>query len=650
LKASLGVRALTFLTAFVMLVTLAGPLLGGVASADTGDARYFAATGFRIDNDTFWDYFQKRGGVANFGYPVSRTFTFLGKPTQFFQRRIVQINPDGGVGQLNLLDPGIMPYTSFNFATVPAADPNFTKSAPKVGSPNYGPAILTWIRQRAPNSVNGQPVNLFNTFNTTVSLATAFPKGGGNAGLLEGINLEMWGVPTSNPAADPHNRNFIYQRWQRGIMHYDATCKCTQGMLLADYFKGIITGSNLPGDVAAEAANSPFFKQYNPNASNWVNNPNRLPNTNLTNAFTSEAPTTPPPQTPTPKPTTTAFHYGFQVQFGAPGGGPGTDPTAVTNLVKGAGFSWVKQQIQWSTIQPTSAGSYNWGNLDAAVNTANAAGLHVLFSVVQAPPWAAVPNGAFPKSPSQFAAFMTAMATHFKGRVAAYEIWNEENFAREVGPGNINAGNYVELLKAAYPAIKAADPNAIVLSGAPTPTGVNDPNIAERDLTYLQQMYAYQGGVVKKYFDVLGAHNEPYANPPDQTVANHTRPTYSGDPSFFFRQVEDYRNLMVSQGDGSKQIWETEIGYDANPEAPSAYVGWTVTDQQQASYLVQLFQYARAHYNPWLGAIFVWNLNFQAVVPQTDEKWGFGVVGYPPPNYTAAPRPAYSGLQSMPKT
>jgi len=107
--------------------------------------------------------------------------------------------------------------------------------------------------------------------------------------------------------------------------------------------------------------------------------------------------------------------------------------------------------------------------------------------------------------------------------------------------------------------------------------------------------------------------------------------------------VEDYRNLMVQRGDGNKQIWETEIGYDANSMAPAGYNGWTVSDQQQASYLAQLFQYARGHY-PWMGAIFVWNLNFQAVVPQGDEKWGFGVL-----NADFTHRPAYNALASMAK-
>ena len=45
----------------------------------------------RIDNDQIWDYFVHRGGINNVGYPVSRTFLFMGKQVQFFQRRIVEI-------------------------------------------------------------------------------------------------------------------------------------------------------------------------------------------------------------------------------------------------------------------------------------------------------------------------------------------------------------------------------------------------------------------------------------------------------------------------------------------------------------------------------------------------------------------------------
>ena len=53
---------------------------------------------------------------------------------------------------------------------------------------------------------------------------------------------QIWGAPTSRPAPDPANGNFIYQRFQRGIMHYDKGCGCTQGLLLADYVKALVAG------------------------------------------------------------------------------------------------------------------------------------------------------------------------------------------------------------------------------------------------------------------------------------------------------------------------------------------------------------------------------------------------------------------------
>ncbi len=123
------------------------------------------------------------------------------------------------------------------------------------------------------------------TFLDTVSLADAFP-GGGQTDLLRGMDLELWGVPTSAPQVDPPNHTFIYQRWQRGIMHFDAQCQCTQGILLGDYLKELLTGQNLPSDLAAEAAASPLLRQYAPGQPGWVRDPNVLPDTDLTNAFT----------------------------------------------------------------------------------------------------------------------------------------------------------------------------------------------------------------------------------------------------------------------------------------------------------------------------------------------------------------------------
>ncbi len=248
------------------------------------DARYFSQTGYRIDNDTVWDYFQRRGGIATFGYPTSRTFAFQGFTVQFFQRRIVQLGPDDHARLLNLLDPGLLNYTSFNGSTFPGVDSALVSTAP---NPTDQPAVLAWVRQHAPDTVGGNQTNFSHTFQTTVAAQVAFPNGG-DPSLLPGIDLEMWGVPTSGAFTDPHNHNFIYLRWQRGIMMYDAGTGLTQGILLADYLKAIITGQDLPSDVNQEAQASPFLGQYDPSMPKWVHNQSLLPGTDFTNAFTPE--------------------------------------------------------------------------------------------------------------------------------------------------------------------------------------------------------------------------------------------------------------------------------------------------------------------------------------------------------------------------
>jgi hypothetical protein len=246
------------------------------------DARYFLHTGYRIDDDTIWDYFQRRGGLATFGYPTSRTFRLQGFPVQFFQRCIVQLDEQGHARLLNLLNPGLLPYTSFNGSTFPAVDGDLIASAP---DPTDQPATLAFVRQHAPDSFQGAPVQFSQTFTKSVPLQVAFPQGG-DPGLLPGIDLELWGIPTSPPAVDPHNQHFVYLRWQRGIMHYDPSCLCTQGILLADYLKAILTGQHLPPDLAQEAQGSPFAQQYDPSQLHWVRDPNLLPDTDLTDAFT----------------------------------------------------------------------------------------------------------------------------------------------------------------------------------------------------------------------------------------------------------------------------------------------------------------------------------------------------------------------------
>ena len=284
------------------LVLLAAPLQAQAAALTTGprvlamDAirqtagqpLYFPETGYAVEEPRFVQYFKQRGQVSTFGFPISRTFQFLGLPTQFFQRVVLQLGADGAVRPLNLLDPGMLAYTRINGSTFPAPDERLAAAAPSPRQPDYATAVVDFVRRAAPETFNGEPVRFFSTFMDTVSFAEAFPNGGDSA-LLPLVNLEIWGVPTSAPAQDPNNGGFVYQRFQRGIMHYDAACRCTQGLLLADHFKGLLTGDSLPADLEQQARGSVFLRQYAADSAGGLRRPGLLPSSDLTGAFATQS-------------------------------------------------------------------------------------------------------------------------------------------------------------------------------------------------------------------------------------------------------------------------------------------------------------------------------------------------------------------------
>jgi hypothetical protein len=239
------------------------------------DERYFSETGYRIDDDAIWSYFQARGRVPVFGFPVSRTFLLLGCRVQMFQRQVAQSCAGRDVGLMNLLDPDVFPYDRVNGSVLPPPDPALKARTPPVGSPGYATAIVDFVQVNAPDSFESLSVDFGKTF---FGLGASL---GGNPMLA----LEVWGAPISVPQRDPSNSNFVYQRFQRGVMHFDATTGRTQALLLADYLKSIIRGHGLPADLDAAAQTSRYFGQYCPSADHWVCRPTELPATDLTFAF-----------------------------------------------------------------------------------------------------------------------------------------------------------------------------------------------------------------------------------------------------------------------------------------------------------------------------------------------------------------------------
>jgi hypothetical protein len=250
------------------------------APAVAHDERYFSETGFRIDDDGIWNYFTNRGRVPVFGFPVSRSFILLGCRVQIFQRQIAQSCTDRGVTLMNLLDPDIFPYDRVNGSSLPPPDAAMKAQTPSVGSPDYGDSIMDFVRAKAPDSFDGLSVAFGRTFFGLITAAIA-----GSDNPL--FNLEVWGAPISPPRRDPTNANFVYQRFQRGVMHFDATTGRTQGLLLADYLKAILRGRDLPADLAQAARGSKFFSEYCPNGDRWVCRPGDLPASDLTFAFES---------------------------------------------------------------------------------------------------------------------------------------------------------------------------------------------------------------------------------------------------------------------------------------------------------------------------------------------------------------------------
>ena len=338
------------------------------------------------------------------------------------------------------------------------------------------------------------------------------------------------------------------------------------------------------------------------------------------------------------------FGYGFQVQLWH------YDPVARSNVigdVTQAGFNWVTQQIDWQEVE-VEPGNYDFSQLDNVVGDTSAAGLKIMLSFFHAPAfYRSDTSGLMPADPSTFGAFMQAVAGRYAGQVQAYELWNEENLDRETGTGNVDPTTYLPLLEAGYTGVKSADPNALVLLGAPSPTGANIPGSVIDDISYLQQLYAINGGEAAGFFDILSAHPSGFSNPPDCTPATpqcSLSGGYNTDDSFFaFTRASEYRDVMIQNGDGGKQIWFTEFGYCSNPNPPPGYEYCRyITEDQQAIFLQQAYTMARQ--TPYVGAMFAWNLNFQLSVPQFDEKWGFGVV-----SDTYAGRPAYFRLLGMPK-
>ncbi|MFD0925069.1 endo-1,4-beta-xylanase [Williamsia deligens] len=228
-----------------------------------------------------------------------------------------------------------------------------------------------------------------------------------------------------------------------------------------------------------------------------------------------------------------------------------TDPAQIAerlDKMQSLGVQNIRLAIPWSTVE-TAPGQYNWTAIDNMVNAAAARGIGVLGVINTTPAWA---RGTYtnlyapPDNPATLGTFASALASRYAGKVSAYEVWNEPNSAFAYQPSPDPAG-YTALLKAAYTAIKAADPKAQVI-GAVVGATQTWGSLTLNPVDFVQQMYA---AGAKGYFDALSFHPYQWSLP---FSAGNIVP---GSP---LQQANAIYQLMQANGDGLKKIWSSEYG------------------------------------------------------------------------------------------
>ena len=272
-----GRRLSAWASSFAIAALLAATTAGSL-SADEHAPPFFEETGFGVWNAEVRAYFESRGGLKTFGFPISNVFTLYGFEVQLFQRQGIQIGPNGSPRGLNILQAPYLDYRRFGGLTIPAVNHGLASSAPQVGAAGYASAVRAFIREHVPDRWQQQRLGFLREY-----LAAA--PAGIPAHLRELAALEIWGLPLSLPQPDPANSSFIYQRFQRGVMHFDAASGATGGLLLGDHLKSLITGERLSASLAAAASANPLLRQYAPGLPLDMPRPVAIPGTDLTQAF-----------------------------------------------------------------------------------------------------------------------------------------------------------------------------------------------------------------------------------------------------------------------------------------------------------------------------------------------------------------------------
>jgi hypothetical protein len=209
-------------------------------------------------------------------------------------------------------------------------------------------------------------------------------------------------------------------------------------------------------------------------------------------------------------------------------------------------------QTEWPDIEP-SKGTWRFDILDKDVSMAQQHNAEVLFTLAVTPEWASahpeVKSGwqkagrtSEPLDMEDWRAFVRQVATRYKGRIHAYEIWNEPNL-KQYWVGNTD--QLIAQVREAHDIIKGIDPSALIVS----PSATGGPGIGWLD------DFLRRGGA--RYVDVIGYHFYVFPQPPEAMVD----------------LIQRVKQTLANNGASDKPIWDTEQGWAGPKPFPSDEMG-----------------------------------------------------------------------------
>ncbi len=278
-----------------------------------------------------------------------------------------------------------------------------------------------------------------------------------------------------------------------------------------------------------------------------------------------------------------------------------------SSVMQNTGLTWAKRQIRWTQGTPAS-------NFQGEIQAAKDRNFRILLGVVGDPSQLAANPTQYYQDYANFVGELAALGAD------AIEVWNEPNIDREWPSGLISGSQYTQMLRAAYQSIKARNPNTLVISGAPAPTGglPNNPTNGYNDDVFIGQMASAGAASV---MDCVGIHYNAGAVPPSATSGAPVGS--SGHYSWYYpSMVNLYRGTFPST-----PLCFTEIGYLSNDDFSQPMPGgfaWAdgTSVAEHAQWLAQAA--VRARNSGAVRLFIIWNVDATGFTD--DPQAGYAMV------------------------